>query len=95
LILAGAGARVRVDEGGDGVEDGGVVEAALEAAAGAVRVAGEVELVGRRAGAIVGLRAVGVEGIDERGAARLQLVRPAFGNPGGELGFGACPTAGG
>ena len=52
---------------------------------------GDVQLVGRRARPIVGLCAVGIEGIDELGTARLQLVGAAIRDPARELGFGARP----
>lgn len=93
VVVAGAGPRVRVDERGDGVEHGGVVEAALETPTRAVRAAGEDKA--RWSTGEAGRRAPRrPRRVDQLGAAGLQLLRIAVPDPGRELGLGRCPLRG-
>nr|AKG47144.1 putative alcohol dehydrogenase [uncultured bacterium] len=62
-----------VDQGGDGVEQGGVVESALDRAAGAGAVPPHLQLVDHHRRRIVGLRAVLVELFDQGGTPAAQL----------------------
>lgn len=68
VVVGGAGCGLRIDHGGDRVVHRRIVESALEPAAVAVAVGDEVQLVDRDGRAVVGWGAVGVEGIDKRGA---------------------------
>lgn len=85
---------VGVDERGDGVVERRVVEAGLEPPAGAAPVGQQVQLVDRRRRGVVGLGAVLVERVDERGAPGVQLGGGVLSGVGGELRFRARPYLG-
>jgi quercetin 2,3-dioxygenase len=91
VVVAVDGLGLGVDEGGDGVEQRGVVEPGFDAPAGAVRVAGEEQLVDRLGGGVVGGGAVLVQPVDQGAGPPGELGRGVGAGLGGERGLGAGP----
>ena len=72
-VVGGQRLGLRIDHGGDRVEQGGVLEPALDRPTGLAPERGDGQLVDRWRGSFVGGRAVFVEGVDQRGAPGPQL----------------------
>ncbi len=90
VVLGRARFGLRVEEGRDGVEHRGVVESADQPPTAADAIAVQAQFVDRDL-PVVGLRAVGVQRLDQLGAAGGELGRGAFAAPGRELFLGTRP----